>query len=125
MFPFYRFLLASFFPMMLLFNLPEAWAQEDNWTHFRGTNLNGISKDCLVPVSWNDTTNVIWKTNIRGRGWSSPVVEGNQVWLTTATTDGKEMSAICVDFSTGELLFDILLFNYNISLYFRMEDFAL
>ena len=113
MFPFSRFLLACFFPMMLLLNLSEARAQEDNWTHFRGTNLNGISEDCLVPVSWNDTTNVIWKTDIRGKGWSSPVVEGNQVWLTTATANGKEMSAICVDLITGKLLFDILLFKQD------------
>jgi outer membrane protein assembly factor BamB len=69
MYPFFRFLLASVFAIMLIANLTEVKAQQDNWTHFRGTNLNGISEDSLVPVSWNNTTNVIWKTNIRGKGW--------------------------------------------------------
>ena len=63
-----------------------------------------------MPVVWNDSTNVIWKTEIRGKGWSSPDIYGNQVWLTTAAIDGKEMSGICVDFKTGKTLYDILLF---------------
>jgi len=95
------------------FNQATANAQESNWTQFRGSHLNGISGDTLVPFSWNDTTNIIWKTDIRGRGWSSPVVFGNQVWVTTATVDGKEMSGICIDFKSGKQLFDILLFKQD------------
>ena len=98
------------FAVLLLTISFGAVAQESNWTHFRGSDLNGISTDNQVPVFWNDTTNVIWKTDIRGKGWSSPVIYGNQVWLTTATIDGKEMSGICVDFKTGKILYDILLF---------------
>ncbi len=108
-----RFFLISLISLVLLIKFSAAFAQEDNWTHFRGSNLDGISADSLVPVLWNDTTNVIWKTAVRGRGWSSPVVEGNQVWVTTAAVDGKEMSAICVDFNTGRILFDILLFKQD------------
>lgn len=106
-------LLIILIPIQLLSNLFAAFSQETNWTHFRGSNLDAISSDSLVPVTWNDTTNVIWKTAIRGKGWSSPVVFGNQVWLTTATPDGKEMSAIAVDFTTGNLLHDILLFKQD------------
>lgn len=108
----YKPVWTSFFSLILVWNLTSSFAQ-DNWTHFRGTNLNGISADSLVPVTWSDTTNIVWKTDIRGRGWSSPVVEGNQVWLTTATPDGKEMSGICIDFTTGKLLYDILLFKQD------------
>lgn len=88
-------------------------AQESNGTHFRGSNLDGISTDNQVSVVWNDTTNVIWKTEIRGKGWSSPVVYGNQVWVTTSTVEGKEMSGICVDFKSGKILYDILLFKQD------------
>ena len=95
------------------FNQATSFAQGGNWTHFRGSQLNGISNDTLVPVSWNDTTNIIWKTDIAGRGWSSPVVFGNQVWVTSAAIDGKEMSGICFDFKTGKQLFDILLFKQD------------
>lgn len=91
----------------------NSFAQECSWTHFRGNNLDGISADNQVPVVWNDTTNIIWKTDIRGRGWSSPVVFGNQVWVTTATLDGTEMSGICVDLKSGKVLFDILLFKQD------------
>ncbi|MCX6236321.1 MAG: PQQ-binding-like beta-propeller repeat protein [Bacteroidia bacterium] len=105
-------LLIAFFTSIFVFDQTIIIAQESNWTHFRGSNLDGISAE-NVPVFWNDTTNVIWKTEIRGKGWSSPVVYGNQVWVTTATVDGKEMSGICVDFKSGKVLYDILLFKQD------------
>jgi outer membrane protein assembly factor BamB len=101
-----------FFSVFLVFSFYCGSAQ-DHWTHFRGSNLNGISADSLVPVTWNDSTNIVWKKAIWGKGWSSPVVLGNQVWLTTATTDGREMSGICLDFNTGEVLYDLLLFKQD------------
>jgi outer membrane protein assembly factor BamB len=103
-------LLITFFTSIFVFGQSVVVAQENNWTHFRGNKLDGISADNQVPVTWNDTTNIIWKTDIEGKGWSSPVVYGNQVWMTTATVDGKEMSGICVDFNSGKVLFDVLLF---------------
>ncbi len=104
---------AALIILNLLFIQTKVSAQEDNWTHFRGSNLDGSSSDSLVPTIWNDSVNVIWKTPIRGKGWSSPVVFGNQAWVTTATPDGKEMSGICVDFESGKVLFDIPLFKQD------------
>jgi len=75
-----------------------------NWTHFRGSRLNGISEEPSFPLRWDDSTNIGWKTEIIGKGWSSPVVYGNQIWCTTATGDGKEMYAVCIDFNTGRIL---------------------
>jgi len=107
--------LFAFSICLLLLNISQisSFAQTSGWTHFRGSNLNGISEDTLVPVHWSDTTNIVWRTDVRGRGWSSPVVLGNQVWMTTATVDGKEMSGICLDFKSGKPLFDILLFKQD------------
>lgn len=51
-----------------------------------------------------------WKTPIHGRAWSSPVILGNQVWLTTATEDGRELFAICVDRDSGKIVHDLKLF---------------
>jgi outer membrane protein assembly factor BamB len=102
----------SFLSLVFVVCHPALKAQ-DNWTHFRGSHLDGISNDSLSPVTWNDSTNIIWKTDIQGRGWSSPVVEGNQVWVTTATADGKEMSGICIDFTTGKIVYDIVLFSQD------------
>jgi outer membrane protein assembly factor BamB len=85
-------------------------SQQINWTHFRGTHLNGISEDQNVPVIWNDSTNVIWKTGIQGKGWSSPVIFGDQIWVTSASEDGKQMAGICLDFNSGKLIYHINLF---------------
>lgn len=83
---------------------------EKNWTHFRGSKLDGIANMEFCPVKWTPDSNIVWKTKIHGRGWSSPVVYEDQIWMTTATDDGKEMYAVCVDFNSGEIVFDIKLF---------------
>ena len=56
-----------------------------------------------LPLNWSETENVKWKTEIPYRGWSTPVVLGGQVWLTTATPEGHEFFAICVDSQTGQV----------------------
>lgn len=84
--------------------------KETSWTQFRGTELKAIAEGDEYPVIWNDSTNIMWKTEIHGRGWSSPVVKENQVWVTTARPDGKEMFAVCTDLNTGEIIYDIKIF---------------
>ncbi len=100
----------TFLYLLIFLNFQALKAQQDNWTHFRGSKLNGISETASAPVVWNDSTNIIWKTDLDGKGWSSPVVFGDQVWVTTATEDGKKMKGICLDLNTGRLLHQILLF---------------
>ena len=81
-----------------------------NWPFFRGPDLNGVIEDIKMPASWGESSNVLWKIDIHDRGWSSPVVHGDQIWLTTATPDGTKLYGICVDAVTGRTLFDQLLF---------------
>jgi outer membrane protein assembly factor BamB len=80
-----------------------------NWTHFRGSNLNGIAETKDIPLKWDDSV-VKWKTIIHDEGYSSPVVYDNQVWVTTAKADGKELYAVCIDFQTGKIIYDIKVF---------------
>jgi len=80
------------------------------WTHFRGSNLDAKAEPGDYPVTWSTDDHIKWKTRIHGQGWSSPVVYGDQVWMTTATEDGTEMFAVCVDFEDGQILYDIKLF---------------
>ena len=87
----------------------NSYSQDKNWTHFRGSNLNGISAAEKIPLIWADP-NIKWKTEIHDRGHSSPVVFENQIWVTTATTDGKELYAVCLDFETGKIIYDIKVF---------------
>ena len=94
-------------------------AAGDRWTEFRGPSGTGHSDSSGLPREWSETKNVAWKTAIHGRGWSSPVVLGSQVWLTTATRDGRELSVLALDRDSGRALHDILLFRVE-----RPEDTA-
>jgi outer membrane protein assembly factor BamB len=97
------------FWFIILIGSENVYTQDKNWTHFRGTNLNGIASTDGIPLVWNDSS-IKWKTEIHGKGHSSPVVYENQIWITTATDDGKELYAVCVDYQTGKILFDIKVF---------------
>jgi outer membrane protein assembly factor BamB len=83
----------------------------ENWPQFRGPSGDGVAQDADIPVTWSESENVAWKTEIHGLGWSSPVIWGRQVWLTTATPDGKELSVLCLDKETGKILLDRKLFD--------------
>ncbi len=84
---------------------------EENWPQFRGPNGDGHSDAHGLPLTWSEQQNVKWKTPIHGRAWSSPVIWGSQIWLTTATEDGKELFAICVDRDSGKVIHDVKLFD--------------
>jgi outer membrane protein assembly factor BamB len=81
------------------------------WPQFRGPDGLGTSKATNLPLTWGEDKNVRWKTAIHGRAWSSPVVLGDQIWLTTATEDGRELFAIAVDRESGKILHDLKLFD--------------
>ena len=99
-------------PLILLasVSLSIAALAGDNWPMFRGPNNDGHSDATGLPLTWSETENVLWKTTIHDKGWSSPVVWGDQVWMTTAKADGTQLFAVCVDRKTGEILHDILLY---------------
>lgn len=82
----------------------------DNWPEYRGPSANGHSPATSVPLTWDETRNVRWKTPIPGRGWSTPVIWGKQIWLTTATPDGRALSVLCVDRNTGRILLNHVAF---------------
>jgi outer membrane protein assembly factor BamB len=83
------------------------------WPQFRGPDGNGASAAASLPLTWSDTEHVRWKTAIHGRAWSSPVVLGSQVWVTTATEDGRALSALALDKVTGKIVFDLPLFKVD------------
>jgi outer membrane protein assembly factor BamB len=96
--------------LIVFFALSSKAQNQENWTHLRGSNLDGHSTSANAPVSWSETSNIFWKTALRGVAWSSPVVFGNQVWISSATEDGKELSAFCIDFNSGKILKEMTLF---------------
>lgn len=80
------------------------------WPQFRGPAGTGQSPKSAPPLTWAEGKNVRWKTAIHGRAWSSPVVLANQVWMTTATEDGRQLFAIAVDRNSGKIIHDLKLF---------------
>ena len=100
--------LASLFALVVL-SCGSVTAGE-NWPQFRGPTGDGQSTATDLPLRWSESKNVKWKIPIRGKAWSSPVVWDDQIWLTTATVDGKELYALCVDRRTGKILHDVTVF---------------
>jgi outer membrane protein assembly factor BamB len=82
----------------------------DEWPQFRGPDGQGHAGEAKIPIHWSEQQNVKWKTAIPGEGWSSPAISGNQIWMTTASEDGKLMRAVCVDRESGALRFDVPIF---------------
>ena len=88
-----------------------------DWPEFRGPTCDGHAptapggKPIGLPLHWSETENIKWKTPIPFRGWSTPVVMGDQVWLTTATMDGHDFYAICVDAEGGKIRFNEKVFH--------------
>ncbi len=80
------------------------------WNQFRGPGGNGQTNSKRLPLVWSETKGVAWKTAIHGRAWSSPVVFGDQIWMTSATEDGKRLYAICVDAKSGRIVHDITVY---------------
>lgn len=96
---------SSLFLAAFIFLVLNSFSQNvNNWTHFRGSNMDGHATVVKAPLHWNDSINVVWKAAVKGQGWSSPVVFGNQVWLTSAAKDGKEFYTLCYDLNSGKLL---------------------
>jgi outer membrane protein assembly factor BamB len=96
--------------LLLILALGPALAG-DNWPQFRGPNGDGIAHAKGLPITWSENENIRWKTPIHDKGWSSPVIWGDQIWLTTARADGHAFYVLCVDRKTGKIIHDFKLFD--------------
>ena len=103
-----------------------AAADTENWPQFRGAKSDGLGEGVTLPVTWSDTENVAWKVKVPGWGWSSPIVWGDKVFVTSAVGE-KELPTPhvggypgghleqkethrwmlwCLDFETGRILWE-------------------
>jgi outer membrane protein assembly factor BamB len=104
-------LIIVFHSLLFLSLFASCQNRGDNWTHFRGTGMDGHATVEKAPLHWTETENIVWKTPVKGLGWSSPVVFDNQVWLTSAEEDGTRFYVFCFDLKTGELLYENNIFS--------------
>lgn len=82
-----------------------------HWNQFRGPSGDGKARGADLPLEFSETKNIRWKTAIHGKGWSSPVVWGRQIWLTSGREDGSELFALCVDLDSGKIIHDLKVFD--------------
>jgi outer membrane protein assembly factor BamB len=85
----YRILRRAVLACVLLLASSTVHGQESVWPQFRGPDSNPVGAHARLAERWSKTENVEWSQAIPGRGWSSPIVTGGRVYLTTVTTEGK------------------------------------
>ena len=101
-------------------------AEEPSWNQFRGPHGDGSTMAKGLPTTFGEgSSEIVWKTPITGRAWSSPVVWGKQIWVTNApeiqhtTKENPKLdkpiplSAVCVDLDTGKIIHDLKLFEFD------------
>ncbi len=103
---------------------------QDHWPQWRGPTGQGHAATQGLPLTWSETELVTWKRELPGRGWSSPVIWGRQVWVTTAVEkaatpeetakrlkantgdqpvtvlESVSLRAVCIDRDSGEIISD-------------------
>jgi outer membrane protein assembly factor BamB len=110
--------------LMVVGNVPAASL---DWPQFRGPLGNGLSPQANPPMLWSETTNVVWKVPLPGRGRSSPILQGKCIWLTAAIEQGVvrtrigsddmqkathvTLLALCLDRETGKTLWQTQLYD--------------
>lgn len=88
--------------ILALTGLAAALAAGD-WPGFRGLR-EGVSDERGLPERWSATEGIAWRAAVPGAGWSSPIVSGNRVFVTTATEEGVSCRMLAFDRRTGALL---------------------
>ncbi len=105
-----RFLLST----LLMFAAVRAGAAgppaQPEWPQFRGPEGQGHANACDLPLSWSDKENIAWKVELPGQGWSSPVITGKHIWLTTAIHDKPSLRALCIERAAGKIVQDVEVF---------------
>ena len=75
--------------LALFVSLTSGIAADANWPQFRGTASAGVADNPNLPDHWGTNENVAWKTEVPGRGWSSPIVWGGRVFVTTVVSEAE------------------------------------
>jgi outer membrane protein assembly factor BamB len=88
----------------------------EDWTEFRGPTGQGRSTAENLPVEWSPSKNVVWRVDVPGHGWSSPIVHRGRVYMTTAVPQPDDpdveqsLRALCLEAATGRRLWEVEVF---------------
>ncbi len=97
--------------------MAAAGVQAEDWPEFRGPTAQGVASAVGLPVTWGPEQHVVWRTEVPGLGWSSPVVVGERVYLTSAVTLGeekpeadRELCVVALEAATGKVVWRKVVF---------------
>src|SRR5262245_40001202 len=76
-------------------------AETINWPQFRGAHVDGLADGDTLPDTWSTTENVVWKAEIPGWGWSSPVIWGDKIFLTAAVGEHEREKLVIGGYPGG------------------------
>lgn len=96
---------------------------ERSWPQFRGPAGSGLSTDASVPTKWDDGS-IVWKTALKGKGHSSPVVAGDKIFLTSAVEDGRQRLVMAFDRASGKPLWEQVAWTGNPEKTHKMNGWA-
>ncbi len=124
-----------YFVLMVLLLVPSLVLAQENWPQFRGPESANVANNPKLPKTWSKTKNVVWVKDLKGnRGWSSPIVWGDKIFLTAVVNDktykprkglyvqdvfgktppGKNRCLVmCLDLATGKVLWEKTAFEGN------------
>jgi outer membrane protein assembly factor BamB len=94
-------------PVALAVALALSASASAQWPQFRGPSGQGLASETGLPLEWSESRNVLWKSPVPGRGWSSPSISGGRVWLTTSIEGsegrgrGLSLRALAFDVASG------------------------
>lgn len=97
--------------MIFAVALIGSWSLAVEWPEFLGGKAQGVLEAQGVPVKLDIDQDVLWKTAIAGKGWSSPVLSDGLIVVTTAVeSDSIELRAMALDAESGEVKWETTLF---------------
>ncbi len=99
---------------ILVGGLDQSAVFGQHWPGWRGSSGQGLSAETKLPLKWSATENIAWKTPLPGDAWSSPIVWGNRIFVTTATDGGVSCRVIALDRKTGMMLWNTEVFKQTI-----------
>jgi outer membrane protein assembly factor BamB len=112
-------------PSLALFVLAlAASVQAEEWPGWRGPRGDGTSTETGLPIHWSRTENVRWKTNIPGKGHSSPIVWGDRVFVTTCVESEGKRLLLCLDRNTGTVLWERLVLTATLEKKHNLNSYA-
>lgn len=116
------------FGLLLCWQIELPGQTQEHWPQFRGPEARGVASGANLPDRWSATENIAWKTDLPGRAWSSPIVWGSRVFLTSAVNlrelespkkglyfggnrpepreVEQEYRVFCLDISSGTILWE-------------------